>query len=260
MSRARQLFLFDQRGRRLAEVAGGSWDLKQGHIIKRHSHPEDQLLFAAQGVMTVDTNQGVWVVPPLRAVWIPANTIHGVTMSGRVSMRTLYFLPKLCKSLPRKCLVINISPLLKELILHACTFAKLQSRVLPERHLIDLIVDQLKVVESIPIQLRHPIDLRARKLAETLSADPGDQRPLDDLCSECGASKRTMQRLFAEETGMSFSRWRQRLRLLRAMQQLAGGGSVTTAALDAGYNSTSAFIAMFRKQLGMTPTRYLSGG
>ena len=90
-------------------MAGGSWDLKDGHVIRQHSHSEDQILFASEGVMTVDTLEGVWVVPPLRAVWIPAKTVHGVRMSGRVSMRTLYLLPELCKSLPRKCLVLNIS-------------------------------------------------------------------------------------------------------------------------------------------------------
>ncbi len=210
--------------------------------------------------MTVDTDQGIWVVPPLRAVWIPAETFHGVTMSGRVSMRTLYFLPKLCKSLPRRCLVINVSSLLKELIVHACNFPKLRRKISAERHIIDLIVDQLKVVESIPVQLPHPRDPRARKLLEKLLASPSDQRPLDDLCSESGASKRTMQRLFAEETGMSFSKWRQRLRLISAMQRLAAGEAVTTVALECGYNSPSAFIAMFRNQLGTTPTRYLSGG
>ena len=260
MSRTRHLFLFDQTGRRLAEVASGSWDFKHGHVLKRHSHPEDQLLYAAEGTMAVDTDQGIWVVPPLRAVWIPAETFHGVTMSGRVSMRTLYFLPKLCKSLPRRCLVINVSSLLKELIVHACNFPKLRRRVSAERNIIDLIVDQLKVVDSIPVQLPHPHDPRARKLVEKLFADPSDQRPLHDLCSESGASKRTMQRLFVEETGMSFSKWRQRLRLISAMQRLAAGEAVTTVALECGYNSPSAFIAMFRNQLGMTPTRYLSGG
>ncbi len=258
MSQTRHLFLFDNRGRRLAEIAGGAWTLKHGYVIPWHSHPEDQLLFAAEGVMTVETKQGVWVVPPHRAVWIPSETDHSVTMSGRVSMRTLYFLPRLCKSLPRRCLVINIPALLKELIIHACTFSILRKKVPSERHVIDLIVDQLKTIESIPIQLPHPMDFRAKKLAEVLSADPSDQRPLHDLCSECGASKRTLQRLFTEETGMPFNTWRQRLRLIHAMQRLAAGESVTNAALEAGYNSTSAFIVMFRRQFGTTPTRYLS--
>ena len=66
-----------------------------------------------------------------------------------------------------------------------------------------------------------------------------------------------MQRLFTEESGMSFSRWRKRARLICAMESLAAGQSVTNSALDAGYRTTSAFISMFRKQLRTTPTRYL---
>ena len=180
-------------------------------------------------------------------------------MSGRVSMRTLYFLPELCKTLPRKCLVINISALLRELILHACTFPRLQRAVPPEQHIIDLLIDQLKVIEALPIQLPHPRDPRARKLVKRLSSHPGDRQSFSQLCSECGASVRTMQRIFVEETAMSFSRWRQRYRLIHALRGLAAGDPVTTVAFDSGYGSTSAFIAMFRKQLGMTPTRYLSG-
>jgi AraC-like DNA-binding protein len=260
MSQTCQSILFDAKGRSVAEMAGGSWDLKHGHLIKQHSHCEDQLLFASEGVMTVDTQQGVWVVPPLRAVWIPAGTVHSVAMSGRVSMRTLYFLPKLCRSLPRKCLVINISSLLRELILHACNRKRLSRRIAAERHVIEMIVDELKVVESIPVQLPHPSDPRAKRLVKALLDSPGNEWSLDELCAECGASKRTIQRLFAEETGMSFSRWRQRLRLISAMQQLAAGESVTSAALEAGYSTASAFISMFRKQVGTTPTRYLLMG
>jgi AraC-like DNA-binding protein/quercetin dioxygenase-like cupin family protein len=258
MSQTRHAFLFGEDGRRTAEMAGGSWDFAHGHVIRRHSHLEDQLLFASEGVMTVETSEGIWVVPPLRAVWIPAETAHGVTMSGRVSMRTLYLSPNLCRTVPRRCLVINISALLRELILHACEFSKLRKRVDAERHVIELILDQLKFVESVPVQLPHPRDSRAKKLADILRANPRDPRPLDALSMECGAGKRTMQRLFAEETGMSFSRWRQRARLIHAMQSLAAGQSVTNAAFDAGYSTTSAFISMFRKQLGTTPTRYLS--
>lgn len=210
--------------------------------------------------MTVDTKQGVWVVPPSRAVWIPAETFHSVVMSGRVSMRTLYFVPKLCRTLPRKCFVMNVTSLLEELILHACTFQRLHKRAPTERRVLEIIVDQLKAVESIPLQLPHPSDSRARRVVETLFANPADQRTLDKLCTDSGASKRTIQRLFLSETKMTFHKWRQQFRLLHAMQRLAAGEKVTAAALEAGYNSTSAFISMFRKQLGTTPTRYLYGG
>jgi AraC-like DNA-binding protein len=260
MSNKCHSILFDRKGRLLAEIASVSADLENGHVIPEHSHPEDQLLFASKGVMTVRTKQGVWVVPPLRAVWIPAETPHSVAMSGLVSMRTLYFLPGLCRNLPSKCFVMNVSLLLKELILHACEFPKLNKRVSMERRVVEIIVDQLKATESIPLQLPQPSDSRAVRVAEVLTANPGDQRTLEKLCKDCGASKRTIQRLFLEETRMTFGRWRQQRRLLHAMQMLASGQKVTTAALEAGYGSTSAFISMFRKQLGTTPRRYLKSG
>src|SRR5580693_9831865 len=257
MSHRCQSILLGSDGRRVADVAHVSAELEDGHAIPEHSHPEDQLLFASAGVMTVTTEEGLWVVPPLRAVWIPAKTMHSVAMSGRVSMRTLYFLPKLARSFPKKCMVINVSSLLRELILHACTFAKLRKEDPTERRIVEIIVDQLRAVESIPLQLPHPADSRAIRVAKTLFANPGDQRSLEKLCADCGASKRTIQRLFLEETKMTFNKWRQQLRLLHAMQRLAAGDKVTSAALEAGYNSTSAFISMFRKQLRTTPARYL---
>ena len=260
MSQKCHSILLGKNGRALAEIASVSADLPHDHVIPEHSHPEDQLLFASKGVMTLRTKQGVWVVPPLRAVWIPADTLHSVSMSGQVSMRTLYLLPKLCRTLPAKCFVMNVSALLKELILHACTFVKLNKKATTERRVVEMLVDQLKAVGSVPLQLPHPEDSRARRVMEALFANPGDHRTLEELCKDCGASKRTIQRLFLEETKMTFAKWRQQLRLLHGMELLASGEKVSAAALEAGYSSTSAFISMFRKQLGATPTRYLKSG
>jgi AraC-like DNA-binding protein len=257
MSQKCHSILHDKNGRLLAEIASVSADLPNGHVIREHSHPEDQLLFASTGVMTLQTRQGVWVVPPMRAIWIPADTPHSVSMSGPVSMRTLYFLPKLCRTLPAKCFVMHVSAFLRELILHTCKLSRLNRKRAMERRVADLLVDQLKEVDSVPLQLPHPVDSRAKRVMETLFANPGDQRTLEKLCKDCGASKRTIQRLFLEQTKMTFAKWRQQLRLLHGMQLLACGEKVTAAALEAGYNSTSAFIAMFRKQMGTTPARYL---
>ena len=256
MSHKCQSILRTPTGRLVAVIASVSADLAHGHVIPEHSHPEDQLLFASSGVMTLSTKQGVWVVPPLRAVWIPANTPHSVAVSGPVSMRTLYFLPRLCRKLPGKCLVMNVSALLRELILHACKFKKLNKKALAERRIIEIIVDQLKAVDSIPLQLPRPTDSRAMRVVEALLADPGDQRDLKTLCKDSGASKRTIQRIFLEETKMNFGKWRQQLRLLHGLQLLASGEKVTEAAWGAGYCSASAFISMFRHQLGQTPRRY----
>jgi len=260
MSHKCQSILHGANGRLLGELASVSADFDSGHVIVEHSHPEDQLLFASKGVMTLRTKQGVWVVPPLRAVWIPANTPHSVAMSGPVSMRTLYFLPRLCRKFPGKCFVMNVSPLLRELILHACKFKRLNKGASAERRIIEIIVEQLKAVDSIPLQLPHPTDTRAMRVVKALLDDPGDQRDLGKLCKDCGASKRTIQRVFLEETKMNFGKWRQQLRLLHGLQLLASGEKVTAAALEAGYSSPSAFISMFRKQLGTTPMRYLGDG
>jgi AraC-like DNA-binding protein len=249
--------LKDAHGRTLGQVASVSADFEDGFVIPEHLHPEHQLVYASQGVMSVHTREGVWVVPPMRAVWIPAKTPHRVAMSGRVSMRTLYFQPRLGRGLPSRCMVMNVTPLLRELILHACRFKRLNRRTPAHRRLIEIIIEQLEAIPSIPLQLPHPSDRRAARVVKTLAANPADERTLDKLCRDSGAGKRTVQRIFLRETKMTFAKWRQQLRLLRSMELLASGEKVAAAAMEAGYASASAFIAMFRRELGTTPRRYL---
>jgi AraC-like DNA-binding protein/quercetin dioxygenase-like cupin family protein len=251
---------FDRRGHPTAPVTTLVYDFLPGHNVPEHFHEYDQLVFATSGVMTVRTSEGAWVVPTQRAVWIPAQIPHSINMSGAVSMRTLYFKPRLVRGLPRSCRVVNVSPLLKELVIHACRYPALDRRVKPQSHLVAVIVDQLECVQSVPLQLTSPSDPRARRVAELLFADPGDQRSLREICKVAGASKRTIERLFQQEAHMSFGRWRQQLRLMQAMRLLAEGQKITHAALEAGYSTPSAFISMFRRVLGTTPGRYFSSG
>ena len=253
MSRARQTI---QGCFRLpSPVTALSFDFAHGHVIPEHHHLEDQLVYACSGVMTVRTQEGSWVVPPRRAVWIPARTPHSIVMSVAVSMRTLYFRARMVRSLPRSCRVVNVSGLLQELILHACSFSALSRRSKAQAHLIDMLVDQLETVSSVPLQLPSPSDARALRVAEALQRDPADGS-LAAACKQAGASKRTIERLFREETRLSLGKWRQQLRLMRSLELLAGGEKITHAALEAGYSTPSAFIAMFRKTLGVTPGRY----
>ena len=239
-------------------VATLTYEFTDGHVIPLHFHPEDQLVYASQGVMTVQTDQGTWVVPSQRAVWIPARIPHTIAMSGAVSMRTLYLKPRLVRTLPRTCCVVNVSPLLRELVLHACTFKVLRRRTRSQAHLLDLLVDQLEAVQSVPLQLPRPADSRALRVSEVLLRDPGDSRSLGELCRLAGASKRTIERLFQEETKLTFGKWRQQLRLMRSLQLLAAGEKITYAALESGYSTPSAYISMFRKSLGTTPGRYFT--
>ena len=206
--------------------------------------------------MTVRTAQGTWVVPAQRAVWIPARMPHSIIMSGAVSMRTLYLRARMVRRLPRTCCVVNVSPLLQELILHACNYPKMSRRSKMHAHLIDLLVDQLEAVRAIPLQLPSPLDPRAVRVAEILQRDPAETYSLESACRKAGASKRTIERIFQQETHLSLGKWRQQLRLMRSLQLLAAGEKITHAALEAGYSTPSAFIAMFRKALGTTPRRY----
>jgi len=256
MSRNRQRATFDRLADRSSLIVTLTHDYPAGHVIPLHFHDRDHLVYASRGVMTVRTGNGTWIVPTHRAVWIPEAVPHTITMSGTVAMRTLYLKPRMARSLPRDCCVVNVPPLLNELILHACTCGALRTRVLWQRHLIDVMVDQLKAIQMVPLQLPNLFDPRALRVAAMLLADPGNCQPLAQICKASGASSRTVERLFQHETGMTFGKWRQQLRMMQAMRLLGEGAKVTHAALEAGYSTPSAFIAAFRKALGTTPTLY----
>jgi len=260
MSQKRQTGSFDPGAPGNTDITTLSRDYHAGHVVPPHFHNRDQLVYASRGVMTVRASDSAWVVPTDRAVWIPATLTHTIIMSGAVSMRTLYLRPRLAKALPRSCCVVNISPLLKELILHACTLKALNKKIEPQKHVIDLVVDQLKTIQTVSLQLPHHSDPRSLRVAGALLSDPGDQRTLTQICKGIGAGKRTIERLFQEETGMTFGKWRQQLRLMHAMRLLADGAKVTHAAMEAGYSTPSAFISMFRKAWGTTPTRCFEAG
>lgn len=256
MSKKRQSAVFDPSGDKSSPITTLTHDYPAGHVVPSHFHDRDQLVYASSGVMTVRTRDGTWVVPPHRAVWIPAAVPHTITMSGTVAMRTLYLMPRLARTLPRDCCVVNVSPLLKELILHACTFAALKKTIKWQGHLICVIIDQLQAIPMVPLQLPNPSDPRALRVAAVLLANPSDRRPLTHICKVAGAGKRTVERLFREDVGITFGKWRQQLRLMQAMRFLADGAKVTHAALESGYSTPSAFISMFRNALGTTPTLY----
>lgn len=256
MSQKRQAAIFDRSPDRRSQITTLTHDYPGAYVIPLHYHDRDQLVYASRGVMTVRTHDGAWVVPTHRAVWIPAAVPHTIAMSGNVAMRTLYFKPRLVKALPRSCCVVNVPFLLRDLVLHACTFPVLNRTIKRQRHVIDLILDQLEAIQMVPLQLPNPSDPRAQSITAALVAHPGDPRPLRQFCKLAGASKRTVERLFLDDVGMTFGKWRQQLRLMQAMRLLAEGAKVTYAAMEAGYSTPSAFISMFRKTLGTTPARY----
>ncbi len=226
-----------------------------GHHIEPHAHPWGQLIYASTGVMRVRAGDTLWLVPPARAVWAPAGLRHEIWARGDFAMRTLYVEPSLAERLPADCRAIEVPPLLRELIVHIVALGMLRSDDPAHERLAGVAIDQLTLAQVLPLALPLPTDPRAARAAERLREDPAAELELSDLARHAGASARTLQRLFLEETGLRFSEWRQRLRLLHAAGLLGSGVSVTDAGLAAGYAGTSAFIAAFRKQFGCTPAR-----
>lgn len=219
----------------------------------------DQLAYASQGVISVVTDAGVWVVPPHRAVWIPAGARYSVRTSGRVTLRTLFFRPELAGTrLPRRCVALDVTPLVRELVLHAAARNTLRRDVVADRRLAGVIVDQLVTLPQAPLLLTLPNDERARAAALRIQASP--ETPLAHVARASGASVRTLERLFLRDTALTLGRWRRRARLIAALRRLADGTPITRTAADIGYGTPSAFIAAFRREFDVTPGRYFHSG
>ena len=223
-----------------------------------HQHLRGQVLYASTGTMSVVTEDGTWAVPPEQAVWIPPRIRHDVRSDGALAMRSLYLDVSVAKRFARRCEVWNITPLLRELIIAFGDLEVAQQLRPSGRRVAAVILDQLQALEAVPFHLPLPSDPRARAISERLLRDPADPRELAALADSVGASSRTIARLFLQQTGMSFGQWRRQLRVLAAVSKLGAGESVTEVAYDLGYQSPSAFVAMFKRVLGESPGRYFS--
>lgn len=233
-------------------------ELESGAVLPFHQHDRDQLIYASQGIMAVSTPQAAFVIPPQRAVWMPAGTEHSITTRSPVSIRTLYILPGIGTGLPTEVCVLQVSLLLRELIVAVCDEEMLYDQGSPAARMMPVILDQIARQPTAALTLPIPTDSRALAVTQGLMNNPADSRELAAWAQAVGCSKRTLGRLFSQETGLTFQQWRQQRRLLRAVELLSSDESVTNIALELGYDNTSAFIAMFRRCLGTSPSRYLA--
>ena len=230
-----------------------------GYRIEPHRHPWHQFLYAISGAMTVFIERSSWMIPTGRAVFIPAGCAHSIRMWGTVEMRSLYFSPALTAVEKVECRVAEVTPLLRELLLRTVERIGLDSRSAHDSRLIGLLEDEVETAmaeaEHSPLALPMPAEERALALARHILGEPLINDSVEELAREHGIARRTLERRFREETGMSFGMWRQKARLLDSIRLLAEGASVTEAALDTGYSSVSAFIAAFKGTFGCTPGR-----
>src|SRR5450830_1600900 len=231
-------------------------DYPHGHVISVHRHTHAQLIYATDGVMTIATQDGRWVVPPTRGVWLQAGVEHQIRMSGDVKMRTVFVDCAHSPLLPRHSCVLDVSPLLRQLILAAIDIVPGFAEGGRDWHLLQLLLHELDSLPVLPLYLPLPFDARLRGICARLMEQPGEQQTVAHWAQELAITERSLHRLFQKQTGMRFGQWRQQARLLRALEQLARGSKVIDVAMDNGYTSQSAFTAMFKKHFGTTPTAF----
>ncbi|MGL3107478.1 AraC family transcriptional regulator [Bradyrhizobium sp. BR 1432] len=235
-------------------------DYPKGLRIDPHLHREAQLIYAAKGTMQVTTPGGRWLVPPDRAVWVPAGLEHAIDLLADIEMRTLYFdLPWLKREQQYEGLtkefVVRVSPLLHQAILALFDAGNTEART---ELLVRLVMLELHQAEDSTTFVPLPREVRCRRAAMIVLDDPTGLHDIDTLARAVGTSARTLSRLFSTETQLSFKSWCQRARIAAAIQRLSTDANVSVKQLatQLGYASVPAFSAAFRQVTGRTPTEF----
>lgn len=227
-----------------------------GCEVPPHQHTKHQLIHALHGVMVVHAESGHWVVPPSRGLWMPAGMIHSIRCIGDVQMRSLFVQRSAAPDLFEDCQVVAIAPLMRELIRAAANVIHPYPPDSRDGRLMRLLLDELHALPVLPLHLPMPADRRVLEICRRLQQQPDDASTLADWASRLQVDVKTIQRLFAAQTGMTFGQWRQQARLLRALELLAVDEKVIDIALALGYESPGAFTTMFRKHFGQTPSQF----
>ena len=228
-------------------------NLEASELLAAHKHAWGQMTYAFDGVVRVTVGNSTWIVPPMRAIWIPPDHVHEIETLERVRLRAVYIHADAAPLGSDQCEVLDVSPLLRELIV---ALAQIEAGEPREAMLAALIIDEIARSATLPICVALPNDKRLKTLCEMLIADPASTFTLDDWAHRAGASARTLARLFERELGMSFSQWRQQVRLAHAAPLIASGMPLSRVSSELGYASQSAFSAMFKKTFGQSPSSF----
>ena len=225
-------------------------------VTQRHGHSRGQLLGTLQGLISIEAESCQWVVPATHCVWIPPNVQHGLLRShGPFEGWSIYIQKNACTKLPVKPYILELSDLLREAITRTMSWHN--SELEPEqKRLIAVILDEIRTMPKVELALPMPKDMRLLKIALALSDNPGDNKKINDWGVWAGISRRSLTRRFTNETGFNFTQWRQKLRMLKALELLAAGKPITEISLYLGYDNISGFISIFRGNFGVTPGNY----
>jgi len=223
-----------------------------------HVHRHGQILYAASGMMRAVTEDGLWFLPPRRALWIPPGVVHDQLMLSPVRLRSVYIEPDLAEGFGDSCKIVEVSVMLRELILALADQPIEYPQEGRNAHIVALILHEIASAQSLPLQIPWPVDRRLVTVCKAILDHPEQPQSVEFWADKVGASSRTLIRLFIKETGLTFRHWVQQVRLATAIDRLEQGQSVGRIARDLGYASQSAFSAMFRRVMGESPREFLS--
>ena len=230
-----------------------------GSRYPTHHHQRGQLAYSRQGSISVITRFGHWLVPPGRAVWVPAGVEHEMQMLGPVVMLNTFVSVDAADrvGLATHCQVCAVSPLLYQLLLQAVELPLLYPMEGRSDHLMGLLLTEISMAAVLPLHAPLPMHEGLAALCRSVLVAPTLLMDTDAMAERMAMSRSTFTRFFRKETGISYMQWRQQACLLAAIRRLEAGQSVTSVALELGYGSPSAFTALFRKTLGVSPQAYM---
>ncbi|AKU20469.1 helix-turn-helix transcriptional regulator [Massilia sp. MB5] len=229
-----------------------------GDVFPLHSHDRGQFAYAERGVITVETGDGNWAVPPQRAIWVPARLAHAMQMRGPVTMLNAYIRPQAAQrlGLAAHCQVYGVSSFLRQLLEKAVDVPARYAAHGRDACLMGLLLHEIAGMPMLSLNAPLPAEPRLAWACRAFMAAPSLEASVDDMAQHAGMSRRTFTRQFRQHTGISYLEWRQQACLLAAVVRLGNGEPVTRVAIELGYSSPSAFAAVFKKVLGEAPSRY----
>lgn len=221
-----------------------------------HQHVKGQLVLSARGSIVCRTLDGIRIVPSNGAVWVPGGVPHRIAISDNGRAYCVFIDPD-AGALPTTCATFSINPMVREMIFHLAKRPPLYPLEGPTSRLAQVLLDELTQMKAEPLHFPVTSHPKIQQIAAQLIETPSDRRTVKDWAATVAMSERTLARLILKHTGMTFGRWRQQLHIVVAVQKLGFGTSVQVISQDLGYDSPSAFTAMFKKYMGQPPRRYL---
>lgn len=217
---------------------------------------EGQILFTLSGIVVVSVDNGSWVLPPQRALWVPADVDYSSFARKSGALRSFALAGTDTMAVPDAVRLLNLSPFFRELLIEASRSEDLAGQTVRSACLKSLILSEFEGKLHPAGRMVAPSDSRLLNICQAILADPSDNRTIDEWAHTVGMSRRALTRNFRQQTGLSLAVWRQQARLEEATARLRMGESVTRVAYEVGYESIATFSMIFRQNFGMSPSRY----